>query len=162
MTDADDVEEFTAFVAGAGGRLLRLAYLLTGDRYAAEDVLQGALERTYRRWSRLRRADGIEAYVRRAIVNAATDRHRRRREEPLADTDLAAPRDPEDIERRDELIRAVMTLSVGQRSVLVLRYFEDLTEAQTADALGCSVGTVKSQNARALARLRDLLPSRNS
>jgi RNA polymerase sigma-70 factor (sigma-E family) len=158
---ADDAD-FTAFVAGSSRRLLGLAHLLTGDRYAAEDLLQGALERTYRSWPRINRDGAPESYVRRALVNASTDRWRRRRgvaEVGLGEARLAEA-DPSDLTAsRDALMRAVRELPAGQRAVLVLRYFEGLTEAQTAAVMECSVGTVKSQHARALARLRTLMPS---
>jgi RNA polymerase sigma-70 factor (sigma-E family) len=158
---ADDAE-FSAFVAASAKRLLRLAYLLTGDRDAADDLLQGALERAYRRWPRLLRDGAPEAYVRRALINGATDRWRRRSraaETPLADLDWSAADPGDDIVAHDAVIRAVRGLPAGQRAVLVLRYFEDLTEAQTASVLGCSIGTVKSQHARALSRLRALMPA---
>jgi RNA polymerase sigma-70 factor (sigma-E family) len=165
---AADDSDFTDFVAGSSRRLLGLAYLLTGDRYAAEDLLQGALERTYRHWPRLNR-DGVpEAYVRRALVNAATDRWRRRKgvvEVELADEQRVAADDhlaadgTEASIARDALVRAVRELPTGQRAVLALRYFEGLTEAQTAAVMGCSIGTVKSQHAKALTRLRTLMPS---
>jgi RNA polymerase sigma-70 factor (sigma-E family) len=158
---ADDAD-FTAFVAGSSRRLLGLAYLLTGDRYAAEDLLQGALERTYRGWHRINR-DGVpEAYVRRALVNASTDRWRRRRgvvEVDIGQARLAEPDGSDLTVARDALMRAVHELPAGQRAVLVLRYFEGLTESQTAAVMDCTVGTVKSQHARAIARLRTLVPS---
>jgi RNA polymerase sigma-70 factor (sigma-E family) len=161
MRAADDAD-FTAFVAGSSRRLLGLAYLLTGDVYAAEDLLQGALERTYRSWSRVNR-DGVpEAYVRQALVNAATDRWRRRKgvvEVEHVDGRLSEPDGSEQTAARDALMRAVRELSAGQRAVLVLRYFEGLTETQTAAVMGCSIGTVKSQHARAMSRLRTLLPT---
>lgn len=166
MLSADDAD-FTAFVAGASRRLLRSAYLITGDAGAAEDLLQTALERTYRRWSRVRREGAPEAYVRRIIVNAATDRWRREhgvRSVPLDDSSVPAASDPrlDCLNAREQLLAGLRQLSAGQRAVLVLRYFDDLTEAQTARALGCSVGTVKSQHARAMARLRELLPDGRS
>lgn len=157
----DDDEDFTAFVAGSSHRLLRTAFLLTGDRGAAEDLLQVALERAYRRWPRVRGMASPEAYVRRALINAATDRWRHRHgviEEAL-DLDRLVADDTDVVAARDEVFRAVRLLPVGQRAVLVLRYFDDLTEVETADVLGCTVGTVKSQHARAIARLRELLPA---
>jgi RNA polymerase sigma-70 factor (sigma-E family) len=158
---ADDAE-FSAFVAASAKRLLRLAYLLTGDRDAADDLLQGVLERTYRRWPRLLREGAPEAYVRRALVNGATDRWRRRSrtaESPLDDLDWSVDDQGDGVVVHDAVIRAVRGLPLGQRAVLVLRYFEDMTEAQTASVLGCSIGTVKSQHARALSRLRALMPA---
>jgi RNA polymerase sigma-70 factor (sigma-E family) len=160
---ADDEDDFTDFVAASSARLLRTAYLVTGDAQQAQDLLQTALERTYRRWARVRRSELPEAYVRRMIVNAATDAWRAGRGRqtvvfsethppPLPDTAV------DSLIARHALLACVRELPVGQRAVLVLRYFDDLTEAETARILGCSVGTVKSQHARAIARLRQLLP----
>ena len=159
-----DVEDFSLFVAASSRRLLRSAYLLTGDLGAAEDLVQLALEKAYRRWPRIQRAEAPEAYVHRIMTNAATDGWRRSRRFKFVVLDEARllPELDVDLERlptRDLLLAAVRQLPVGQRAVLVLRYFDDLTEAETARVLGCSVGTVKSQHARAMARLRALLPA---
>jgi RNA polymerase sigma-70 factor (sigma-E family) len=159
-----DAADFALFVSASSRRLLRTAYLLTGDPRAAEDLLQTALEKAYRQWSRIRRKDIPEAYVRRIMVNAATDTWRRQRrtlEVELDEARLPSVVDAqlEGVLARSMLMDGVRQLSAGQRAVLVLRYFDDLTEAETAKALGCSVGTVKSQNARAMARLRELLPT---
>lgn len=166
MRSSDDAD-FTAFVTGASRRLLRSAYLITGDLGAAEDLLQTALERAYRRWSHVRRHGAPEAYVRRIIVNAATDAWRRQRGRgsvPLDEAHVPAADDAAlaALPGRDALIDGLRRLPAGQRAVLVLRYFDDLTEAETARTLGCSVGTVKSQHARAVARLRELLPDGRS
>lgn len=166
MRSADDAD-FTAFVAGASRRLLRSAYLITGDVSAAEDLLQTALERAYRRWSHCQRQGTPEAYVRRIIVNAATDGWRREqalRSVALSDGQVPALDDArlESVPVREALIAGLRELPAGQRAVLVLRYFDDLTEAETARTLGCSVGTVKSQHARAMARLRQMLPDGRS
>lgn len=152
----DAPEGFAEFVAGASPRLLRTAYLLTQDWGAAEDLLQTALARAWRAWGRI---DGDpEPYVRRILFNthASWWRRRWRAEAPsVAVPDIVAPGDPHvAIDDRERLWRAMRMLPPGQRIVLVLRYFEDLTEAQVAQALGCSVGTVKSQTHRAIARLR--------
>lgn len=149
-------EGFAEFVAGASPRLLRTAYLLTQDWGAAEDLLQTALARVWRAWGRV---DGDpEPYVRRILFNthASWWRRRWRAETPsMVVPDIVAPGDPHvAIDDRERLWRAMRMLPPGQRIVLVLRYFEDLTEAQAAQALGCSVGTVKSQTRRAIARLR--------
>ncbi len=158
---ADDDADFAAFVAASARRLLRSAYLITGDRTEAEDLLQTALERAYRRWPSIRQKDVPEAYVRKIIVTAAVDTARRRtlRRAPLDEEQLPGLPDPavEGIPGRAALLSCVRELPAGQRAVLVLRYFDDLTEADTARALGCSIGTVKSQHARAMARLRDLV-----
>lgn len=165
MRAADDAD-FTAFVAASSRRLLRSAYLITGDLAEAEDLLQTALERTYRGWHRIRRADLPEAYVRRILLTAAIDAGRRRklRSAPLEEEQLPGRPDPavEGVAGRAELLSCVRALPAGQRAVLVLRYFDDLTEAETARALGCSVGTVKSQHARAMARLRALVPQQQN
>ncbi|WP_045878740.1 SigE family RNA polymerase sigma factor [Pseudofrankia sp. DC12] len=163
---ADEELAFEAFVAGAADRLLLSAVLLAGGDWATgEDLLQGAFERTYRHWARI--ADGRpEAYVRRALVNGATSRWRRLRarvtEVPLVVdgqwvVDVAADGvDHADrMSQRDGLVRALRALPPRQRAVLVLRYFDDLSEADVAAALGCSVGSVRSQASRGLARLRD-------
>jgi RNA polymerase sigma-70 factor (sigma-E family) len=148
-------EGFDDFVLGASGRLLRSAYLLVGDRGTAEDLLQDVLERMYARWSRI---DDPHAYARRALVHAASNRWRarlRRPEVPLGERDVAAAPGPEPASR--DVLAALAALSPGQRAVVVLRYFDDLSIDQTAAALRCSAGTVKSQTARALPRLRALL-----
>ena len=157
--DRDDERDFEAFVRERGPVLLRTAYLLVGDRGQAEDLLQDVLEKTYPRWRRIRRGDDPGVYVRRALVNGATSRWRRRqarvRELPLGPgADRAGSDGATQYDDRDLLLRALATLPARQRAVLVLRYWEDLSEADTAAALGCSVGAVKSHGSRGLARLR--------
>ena len=160
-----DGSSFEEFVAAVSGRLFTLALLLTGHRRAeAEDLLQDALERSYQRWDQIIRKGSPDAYVRQVMINAAVDRwrrERRRREEPLTvDTaDCAAADQVGDVADRDLLLRSLAGLAPRQRAVLVLRYFEDLTEVQTAAVLGCTIGAVKSQASRALARLREITPS---
>jgi RNA polymerase sigma-70 factor (sigma-E family) len=160
MRAADDAD-FTAFVTASSRRLLRGAYLITGDLADAEDLLQTALERAYRRWPTIRRMQAPEAYVRRIVVTSAINAGRRRRVRgsPLDETLLPGLPDPavEDTAGRVALAGLVRQLPAGQRAVLVLRYFDDLTEAEAARVLGCTVGTVKSQHARAMARLRELM-----
>lgn len=152
-----DQQAFEIFVQRSSDRLLRTAYLLTGDRGHAEDLVQTALLRTARRWPTARRDPA--AYARRVVVNLAKDRwrdlHRRPGEAPL-EVDVAVPV-TDGVADRDQLLRAARALPSGQRAVLVLRYFDDLSVADTAAALGCSEGTVKSQTARALDRLRSAL-----
>jgi RNA polymerase sigma-70 factor (sigma-E family) len=159
---AADNDDFSVFVAASARRLLRSAYLITGDLTEAEDLLQTALERAFRRWPTIRRAEVPEAYVRRIVVTTAINGSRKRRlsSSPLDEDLLPGRLDPavEGLPGRAELLACVRELPAGQRAVLVLRYFDDLTEAETARALGCSIGTVKSQHARALARLRELVP----
>lgn len=151
---------FVEFVERCSPRLFRTALLLAGqDRAAAEDLLQLALERAYRHWGRVSRSDDPERYVRRVLANAANDRWRRsirRPERPLdpGDAGPVVADQADTVAERDYLIRALAGLPPRQRTVLVLRYYNDLPEAEIADVLGCSVGTVKSQVSRGLARLR--------
>ncbi|MER7705247.1 SigE family RNA polymerase sigma factor [Kitasatospora sp. NPDC097605] len=150
--------EFNAFVTGAWPRLIRTAFLLTGDRYLAEDVVQTALERTYVAWGRVTRADEPYAYVRRIVVNEHARRFRRRVPEQLV-TAVPERTGPDGFERLDDraaLLEALGTLPPGQRQAVVLRYWEDLSESQAAAAMGCSVGTVKSQASKGVAKLRGL------
>lgn len=146
--------DFDEFVAARSSRLLRTAYLLTRDRGLAEDLLQTALSMAWFAWGRI---DGDpEPYVRRILVTTYASWWRRRwngqqRTESLADTAAQRGKSSED---RHDLWTAMGRLPRRQRAVVVLRYFEDLTEAQTAAVLDCSVGTVKSQSAKAMAKLR--------
>lgn len=157
----EDEELFHQFVSSRWHRLLRMAYLLTGDRHLAEDLTQTALAKVYRSWHRVRRSDNPDAYVRRILVSCDKDRFRKRRvAESLTDAppDVAAPADEmARVEDRDRLAAALAGLPHRQRAVVVLRYWEDLSEAEVAQTLGCSPGTVKSQAARALAKLRAVL-----
>lgn len=153
-------EDFDDFVRGSATRLLRTAVLLAGDRGAGEDLLQETYERIYVHWPRIR--DGApEAYARKTLTNLATNRWRTRLRRPLevALADDHHQSEPDGSERhavRHELLTALRALPPRQRASIVLRYFDDLTEVQTAELLGCSVGTVKSQTSRALDRLRTL------
>ena len=160
---SDRDSAFAAYVAARQRSLLRTAVLLTGDPHAAEDLLQSALARLYLSWGSVRRADAMDAYVRRTMVNQLTSwwrRSWRRREVSVADVPdqrratAGARGTADEVAERDALWQALQELPAGQRAVVVLRYYEDLSEAQTADLLGCSVGTVKSQASRALGRLR--------
>ena len=163
-------DSFEQFVEGSSSRLLTLAMLLTAhNRADAEDLLQTVLERAYRRWRQICRTGDPAPYVRRMLVNAAVDRGRllrRRPEQPLAIRDgasgpgsagAAASDQAATIADKDLLWRALAQLPVGQRAVLVLRYYEDLSEAQTAAVLGCSVGSVKTQASRALSKMRKIV-----
>lgn len=164
MGDAKQVrdEEFRRFVIGRWPGLMRTAFLLTGDKYAAEDLAQSTLERTYTAWRRVSAADDPDAYVRRIMINAHARRHRRRLKEFLAPKDdsglVREPTDTTDqlarADDRDALLEALAQLPARQREAVVLRYWEDLTETQTARAMGCSVGTVKSNTAKGIAKLR--------
>ena len=154
------VAELERFVAERGEPLLQAAVLLTGSREAGEDLLQGALERMLRHW---RRIEGDpEGYLRRTLHNLATDGWRRQRTSRnllrrlAPQTQVAASDGTAGVDLRDALVQLLAQLPARQRSVLVLRYFEQLSEAETAAVLGCSAGTVKSAASRGLARMRDL------
>jgi len=152
-----DDDAFEDFVREHGTMLIRLAGALTGDPGFSEEAVQSALERVYVRWHRL---DEPLAYTRQIVVNLCRDRGRRaaRRERVgLAAASMTAPDMIAVHDDRDELVRAVRALPYRQRAVVVLRFWHDLTEQQTAAALGVRPGTVKSQTSRALQRLRDLL-----
>jgi RNA polymerase sigma-70 factor (sigma-E family) len=157
MISRRDRPAFDSFVVSSSSRLLRTAYLLCGDRGHAEDLVQTALMRTARQWRRAQ--DHPEAYARRVVVNLAKDRWRELSHRPVErplEIDLPAP-NVGSVEDRDAILRAAHQLSLGQRTVLVLRYFDDLSIEETAAALGCTTGTVKSQTARALDNLRAAL-----
>ncbi|HEX8781390.1 MAG TPA: SigE family RNA polymerase sigma factor [Nocardioides sp.] len=158
MAGRDD--DFVAYVDARAASLLRIACLMTaGDRHAAEDLVQTALERAYVAWPRIKRQAAQDSYVRSILTRAAIDRTRGRRrrgevllgEVPETGDEVAGP------EARDELWTLLASLSPRQRAVLVLRYYEDLSEAQIADALGCSTGSVKAHASRGLSALRGLV-----
>jgi RNA polymerase sigma-70 factor (sigma-E family) len=152
-------DDFVAFVDARSPALLRTARLLTsGDQHAAEDLLQTALERAYGAWPRIHRKGAEEGYVRTIMTRAAIDRTRQRGRRGEVVTDevpelLVHPVGPED---RDHVFALLGALPPRQRAVMVLRYYDDLSEAQIADALGCSAGTVKAHASRALVTLRRL------
>lgn len=154
--------DFEQFVRARSTALLRTAFLLTGDRGAAEDLLQNALLRVARHWSTARSAP--DAYARTVLVNLSHDRRRalfrRPREAPLppdADLMIGVDQNLDRVAERGEMVRALAALPIRQRQVLVLRYFEDLSVEETARLLRCTTGTVKSHASRGLARLRSLL-----
>ncbi|MFJ9866122.1 SigE family RNA polymerase sigma factor [Streptomyces sp. NPDC101165] len=155
-------EEFQSFMIGRWPRLMRTAYLLTGEQHAAEDLVQSTLEQVYVAWRRVGSADDPEAYVRRVMINAHARKHRRRLKEFLAPRDDSGlvhevPDTGDRIAQADDrstLLKALAQLPARQREAVVLRYWEDLTETQTAEAMGCSVGTVKSNAAKGIAKLR--------
>lgn len=157
MTLDPDVD-FRDFVVARSPALLRTAYLLVGGDWAlAEDLLQAALTKTYLAWGRIRDQNAREAYVRKTLATTATSWWRRRWHGEVATAVLpeaAAPRTVDQFDEQDALWRLVLKLPVRQRAVLVLRFYEDLSEAQVAHALGLSPGTVKSHTSRALATLR--------
>ncbi len=154
--------DFDQFVAAHVDELLCTAYLIVWDEGEAEDLVQECLLKVARRWPRIRRMEQPRAYARRILVNLALDgargRAQRRRElEPGTPASLIAADPLPALEARAELLQALGQLHERQRAVLVLRYFNDLTEAQVAEVLGCSPGTVKSSASRGLARLREAL-----
>jgi RNA polymerase sigma-70 factor (sigma-E family) len=145
--------DFDEFVVTRSTRLLRTAYLLTRDHSRAEDLLQTALAKAWLSWRHIH--FDAEGYVRKVMVNTYATWWRRRWNDETPTVPLPEPAyDGGDESLRQDLWAALGRLSRGQRAVVVLRYFEDLTEAETARLLGCSVGTVKSQTARAFTRLR--------
>jgi RNA polymerase sigma-70 factor (sigma-E family) len=160
MTDRE--ADFTAYLQARQARLLRTAYLLTGDQHQAEDLLQTSLAKLYLAWDRVHDRESVDAYVRRIMVNENNSVWRRawrRREHPtdaVPEPGTAPPSYDEGASAA--LWAAVQTLPRKARAVVVLRYYEELTEAETAEVLGISVGTVKSQASRALARLRETAP----
>jgi RNA polymerase sigma-70 factor (sigma-E family) len=164
-TDADAA--FDSFVGDAAAGLLRTAFLLTWDERDAEDLVQECLIRVARRWPRVRSMDYPTAYARRVLVNLSLDdapRRQRRRAE-LAGSGSAADGRQDDssarlfgaVDIQTQLLDALGALTRRQRATVVLRYFEDLSEPEVADVLGCSVGTVKSTSSRALERLRQTI-----
>lgn len=161
MIPSRERQAFDTFVAESSDPLLRTAYLLCGDRGHAEDLVQTALLRTARHWRSARRQP--RAYARAIVVNLAKDhwrsRSRRPAEVPLPPTlDVAHDADvTSGLLDRHDLVAAFQRLAEGQRAVLVLRYFDDLSVEETAEVLGCTAGTVKSQTSRALAAIRSIL-----
>jgi RNA polymerase sigma-70 factor (sigma-E family) len=165
---------FDEFVRAHAGGLLRTACLITWDDAEAEDLVQECLLRVSVRWRRVQGMDMPLAYARRILVNlalAGRGRRSRRRAELVGDELNPASDDQVDVNAeallgtlsaRSELLDALGRLTTQQRTVLVLRYFEDLSEAQVADLLGCSIGTVKSSASRGIARLRALLTASKS
>lgn len=156
MTDRD--ADFTAYLQARQASLLRTAYLLTGDRHQAEDLVQTSFAKLYLSWDKVRDRESVDAYARRILVNEHNSLWRRawkRNERPTEVLPEAAVVDEYDDGTSSELWASVQTLPRKARAVLVLRYYEQLTEAETAEVLGISVGTVKSQTSRALAALRE-------
>jgi RNA polymerase sigma-70 factor (sigma-E family) len=160
MTERD--EQFHDFVLARRAGLVRTATLLAaGDKHLAEDLVQQTLTKLYVAWPAYRRADNPDGYVRRALVNALTDERRRiwrRRERSMAEPpEVPFEAGSVEIEGIERLRKALRELPPRMRAAVVFRYFYDLGVTETADALGCSEGTVKSQTARALGQLRDVL-----
>jgi RNA polymerase sigma-70 factor (sigma-E family) len=168
MTEADEgsgmrselEREYVEYVAGRLPRLHRTAYMLCGDAHRADDIVQATLTALYVNWKRATGADNIDGYVHRILVRRYLDERRLRWSRvQLGDSHAAAAVAAPDhsIDERDELITALRSLPKGQRVVVVLRFVNDLSVESTADALGCSVGNVKSQCSRGLAALREAL-----
>jgi RNA polymerase sigma-70 factor (sigma-E family) len=161
VRDADEAQ-FREFAAGRLASLRRLGYLICGDWHLAEDAVSTIMAKTYTAWHKLQQAENIDAYVRRMLVTAIVDERRRpwRRELP-AEYPLPESRAATTDVTHDRLVLrdALAKMPARRRAVLVLRYFEELTVEETAEAMGCTAGTVKSQTARALAALRELLPA---
>lgn len=163
-------EEFDQFVGDSVDGLLRNAYLIAWDFAAAEDLVQECLLRVARQWPRVRSMEYRTAYARKVLVNLALDegRHRTRRRDELGHAGAHSVEEREDdgavrllggVESSTDLTRALGQLAPRQRVTLMLRYFDDLSEAQVAEVMGCSVGTVKSTTSRALERLRAIVES---
>ncbi|MEU6669453.1 SigE family RNA polymerase sigma factor [Streptomyces sp. NPDC046727] len=153
---------FASYVRARQPVLLRTARSLTANPCDAEDLLQTALAKTYVAWERIEDQRALDGYVRRALLNTRTSQWRKRRVDEFACDELPepdpVPGDDDPAERQalhDAMWRAVMKLPARQRAMVVLRYYEDLSEAQTAEVLGVSVGTVKSAVSRALGKLRE-------
>lgn len=160
MDRFDGLEEF---IVARQAALSRVAFLLTGNHEAARDLLQATLEKTARHWRKVSRQASPEAYVRRVLYNTFVSSWRRQRrmaEYPTAELPDQPVRhdESERAARRLTLERALARLTPKQRAVIVLRFYEDLSEADTAAAMGCAIGTVKSQTNYALGRLRTLAP----
>lgn len=161
-TKARDAE-FATFMREAGPALLRTAWLLTGDHHRAQELTQAALVKTYVAWPRVRPSEAL-AYTRRVLVNQRTNTWRSTRKEVTTDeVPEAAPATRRDdtatADNRDLVVRLLKHLPEQQRKVVVLRYYTDLSEQATADALGISVGAVKSAASRGLAAVRRGLPT---
>jgi RNA polymerase sigma-70 factor (sigma-E family) len=157
--NARERQQFEDFMTSRWPGLVRLAFGLTGDRWLAEDLAQTALASAFASWWRVRRADDPDAYVRRILINASKNRrYRSRGTEQAAGPPAEVPDPAADpavtIGERSALLKALDALPPRQRAVVVLRYWEDLSDAQAAALLGCSASTVRSQAARALAKLR--------
>ena len=155
-------EEFDSFVRARTHALLRSAYLLTGDQQLAEDLVQSALARTHQSWKRLTDSGNAEAYARRTMYHLQVSWWRRRRVAEVMPDSMPDRAGPDDhagtVSLRLTLRAALDQLTAKQRAVLVLRFFEDCSEREVADLLGITLGTVKSQTAKALARLRAIAP----
>lgn len=157
LSKAQRDEEFTRFAEGAQQSLTGTAWLLTGNREVAADLVQAALVKVYVAWPKVRRSDAL-AYARRTLVNENIDRWRARHDELVDDAPGEAQRTGDGssaVDDRDEVARLLQRLPEAQRRVLVLRYFCDMSERDIAETLGISTGAVKSAASRGLAALRE-------
>ncbi|MEU6322685.1 SigE family RNA polymerase sigma factor [Streptomyces sp. NPDC047009] len=152
----DAEQEFTEFVHATQLRLRRTAYLLCGDWHLAEDLVQATFIKLFRYWRRARNADSIEAYARRTLTRIFLDHHRKWTAIPTDNLPEQAP-EPSPGDLRLTVLEALAELPPKSRSVVVLRYWEDMSVEETAKALGISTGTVKSQSSKGLAKLRQRL-----
>ncbi len=160
MRHGNDIAAFSDFVEARSSSLFRTAYLMVGDHQLAQDLLQEALVKTLIAWPRLRDRANADAYTRRIVVTTSISWRRRRSFHERPTGILPEKVDPDPVEAvvtHDVVIAGLLTVPPRQRAAIVLRYYEDLTEAQTADVMGCSVGAVKSQVAAGLKRLREVL-----
>lgn len=155
--DAAEQARFVEFVQASSPHLLKTAWLLTGDPHVAEDLVQEALARVYSKWGSAKKAPW--AYTRKVMLNLRTDRWRRTGAEIVtSDIEESATRDAHGtVDARADLVRALRHLPLRERQCVVLRYYADLSEEETANALGVSVGTVKSSASRGLATLRTIV-----
>jgi RNA polymerase sigma-70 factor (sigma-E family) len=156
---ASETAEFEAFVSARAAALRRTAYLLCGDWHQAEDIVQIGLTKLYLAWRRVEKRDGLDAYARQIVVRCALDERRRgwRRERPTDAVPELPVRDAGS-DDRETLLAALATVPQQQRAVLVLRYWEDVSIAETARILGITEGAVKSASSRGLENLRRSLP----
>jgi len=154
-------QDFRAFVQGIAASLHRTAYLLCGDWYLADDLVQEALAKAYSHWRKVQEAENPSAYVRRILINESRRSWRRNRNvtaHPDVNlADIAVDDMSDGVVNRAELLQALQSLSARQRATVVLRFLEGLSERETAAALGCTEGTVKSQTSRALIKLKSVL-----
>jgi RNA polymerase sigma-70 factor (sigma-E family) len=159
-------EEYREFVASRAASLHRTAYALCGDWHLADDLVQETFVQAFRHWRRVQRADNQNAYVKRILINEFNSHWRRYGGLPVrADidrTEVAVPDVSVEVVNRADLLRALLTLTARQRATVVLRYLEGMSERETAAVMRCSVGTVKSQTARALSALEGCLKHKES
>jgi RNA polymerase sigma-70 factor (sigma-E family) len=154
-------QQFRVFVQEIAAPLHRMAYLLCGDWYLADDLVQEALAKAYSHWGKVQRAENPSAYVRRILINESRRHWRRHRNitghADVDVTDIPVPDLSDRVVNRADLVQALQSLPLRQRATVVLRFLDGLSERETATVLGCSEGTVKSQTSRALTKLKSVL-----